>query len=139
MVAPSGPPVETLGPVPAPVPPQAAPPVATPTVPPEVPVSAVRDVALSAGVPDLLRGRRPVVPPLARMASATGTVEVRFAVDAAGTSSVQDVTGPDLLKEAARQAVASWVFRRTTADRLRLVASFVYGAATANATVRREE
>jgi TonB family protein len=139
MVAPSGPPVEALGPAPTPVPPQVAPPLAAPTPPPEVPVSAVRDVALSAGVPDLLRGRRPVVPPLARMASATGTVEVRFAVDAAGTSSVQDVTGLELLKEAARQAVSSWVFRRTTADRLRLAASFVYGTATANATVRREE
>jgi TonB family protein len=138
-VAPSGPPVETLGPAPAPAMPQVAPPLPAPTPPPEVPVSAVRDVALAAGVPDLLRGRRPVVPPLARMASTTGTVEVRFAVDAAGTSSVQDVTGPELLKEAARQAVASWVFRRTTADRLRLAASFVYGAATANATVRREE
>jgi hypothetical protein len=134
VVPPSGPPVEVLGPLPAPAPPPAA---AAP--PPEVPVSAVRDVALSAGVPDLLRGRRPVVPPLARMASATGTVEVRFAVDAAGTSSVQDVTGPELLKEAARQAVSSWVFRRTTADRLRLAASFVYGPATASATVRREE
>jgi hypothetical protein len=73
------------------------------------------------------------------MASATGTVDVRFAVDASGASSVQDVTGPDLLKEAARQAVMSWVFRRTSAERLHLVASFVYGEATANATVRRDE
>jgi TonB family protein len=135
---PPGPPIEVLGPAPTPAPTASAP-VPAPTALPEVPVSAVRDVALSTGVPDLLRGRRPVVPPLARMASATGTVEVRFAVDAAGTASVQDVTGPDLLKEAARQAVASWVFRRTTADRLRLAASFVYSAATANATVRREE
>ena len=127
---PSGPPVEVLGPVPAP---------AAPAAPPEVPISAVRDVTLAAGVPDLMKGRRPVVPPLARMASATGTVDVRFAVDASGAASVQEATGPDLLKEAARQAVASWVFRRTTADRLHLVASFVYGGATANATVRREE
>jgi len=133
-VAPSGPPIEVLGPLPASSPPPAAPPAT-----PEVPVSAVRDVALSAGVPDLMRGRRPVVPPLARMAATTGTVEVRFAVDAAGASSVQDVSGPELLKEAARQTVSSWVFRRTTADRLHLVASFVYGAAAANATVRREE
>jgi len=49
------------------------------------------------------------------------------------------VTGPDLLKQAARQAVATWVFRRTTADRLHLIASFAYGAATATATVRRDE
>jgi outer membrane biosynthesis protein TonB len=132
VVPPSGPPVEVLGPV-------SAPPGAAPQPPPQLPpVSAIRDVTLELGVPDLTKGRRPVVPPLARMASATGTVEVRFAVDSSGASSVQEVAGPELLKEAARQAVASWVFRRTTADRLHLVASFVYGAATANATVRRE-
>jgi TonB family protein len=129
---PPGPPIETLGPV--------SPPVQRPPAPPEMPpVSAVRDVALAMGVPDLTRGRRPVVPPLARMASATGTVDVRFAVDASGASSVQEVTGPDLLKEAARQAVMSWVFRRTSAERLHLVASFAYGEATANANVRRDE
>jgi len=133
VVPPSGPPVETLGPV-------TAPPTGAPAAPPPLPpVSAVRDVTLEAGVPDLTRGRRPVVPPLARMASATGTVDVRFAVDASGAASVQDVTGPDLLKQAARQAVATWVFRRTTADRLHLIASFAYGAATATATVRRDE
>jgi TonB family protein len=133
VLPPSGPPVEVLGPVSAPPGTAAQPP------PPLPPVSAIRDVTLEMGVPDLTKGRRPVVPPLARMASATGTVEVRFAVDSSGASSVQEVAGPDLLKEAARQAVASWVFRRTTADRLHLVASFVYGAANANATVRREE
>jgi TonB family protein len=130
---PPGPPIETLGPV--------SPPAnSAPAPPPEMPpVSAVRDVTLAMGVPDLTRGRRPVVPPLARMASATGSVDVRFAVDAAGTASVQEVTGPDLLKEAARQAVSSWVFRRTTAERLHLVASFVYGEATASANVKRDE
>jgi TonB family protein len=133
LVPPSGPPVETLGPV-------SPPPTAAPAAPPQLPpVSAVRDVTLEMGVPDLTRGRRPVVPPLARMASTTGSVDVHFAVDASGTSSVQEVAGPELLKEAARQAVLSWVFRRTTAERLHLVASFVYGAATANATVRRDE
>jgi TonB family protein len=133
LIPPSGPPIETLGPV---SPPAAA---ALPTPPPMPPVSAVRDVTLEMGVPDLTRGRRPVVPPLARMASATGTVNVRFAVDAAGAASVQDVSGPELLKEAARQAVTTWVFRRTAADRLHLVASFNYGAATASATVRKED
>jgi hypothetical protein len=128
----AAPPVEVLGPLPG----SPAPPVAPA---PEVPVSAVRDVTLSVGVPDLTKGRRPVVPPLARMASATGTVEVRFAVDAAGASSVQEVSGPELLKEAAQQTVASWVFRRTTTERLHLAASFVYGAAAATATVRKEE
>jgi len=133
VVPPSGPPIEVLGPV---SPPPAA---APPAPPPMPPVSAVRDVNLEMGVPDLTRGRRPVVPPLARMASATGTVDVRFAVDAAGASSVQEVAGPELLKEAARQAVMSWVFRRTSAERMHLVASFKYEAATASATVRKEE
>lgn len=129
VVPPSGPPIEVLGPVSPPAP------MAPPPLPP---VSAIRDVTLEMGVPDLTKGRRPVVPPLARMASATGTVDVRFAVDASGASSVQEVTGPELLKEAARQAVMSWVFRRTTAERLHLVALFNYGAATASATVRAE-
>ena len=133
VLPPSGPPIEVLGPV---SPPPAA---APPAPPPMPPVSAVRDVNLEMGVPDLTRGRRPVVPPLARMASATGTVEVHFAVDAAGAASVQEVAGPELLKEAARQAVMSWVFRRTSAERLHLVASFKYEAATASAAVRKEE
>jgi hypothetical protein len=132
---PPPPPIEVLGPVSAA--PAAPPPTAAPVELP--PVSAIRDVTLTPGVPDLTRGRRPVVPPLARMSSATGTVEVRFAVDASGASSVQEVSGPDILKEAARQAVGSWVFRRTSAERLHLVAAIVYGAATATATVRRDE
>jgi outer membrane biosynthesis protein TonB len=101
--------------------------------------SAVRDVTLGPGVPDLAKGRRPVVPPLARLGGVRGKVEVRFAVDAAGTSSVSATEGPDLLKDAAREAVASWVFRRTSAERVRLVAEIDYGADNANASVRREE
>ena len=64
---------------------------------------------------------------VARMAGATGTVEVAFSVSAAGATTIQNVTGPDLLKKAAEQAVASWVFRRTRADRAYLVAVFSYG------------
>ncbi len=62
--------------------------------PPPPGFSAVRDVALAAGVPDLVKGRRPVVPPVARMARADGEVEVTFSVDAAGISAVQKVDGP---------------------------------------------
>jgi TonB family protein len=101
-------------------------------------VSAIRDVGLSEGVPDLARGRRPSPPPLARMAGATGTVEVRFAVNAAGITTVQSVTGPDILKPSAEQTVASWVFRRTSAMRLHLLAVFTYGRDTASAAVRPE-
>jgi TonB family protein len=114
-------------------------PNAAPSAPPAPPVSAVRDVTLAMGIPDLSRGRRPVVPPIARIQQATGTVTVRFAVDAAGATSVQDVSGPDLLKEAARQTVLSWVFRRVTPDRLFMLAELKYGADTASASVRLTE
>ena len=115
------------------------PPPPSPPPPTEPGVSVVRDVTLSIGVPDLVSGRRPVVPPFARMARASGTVEVRFAVNAAGNASVQSTDGPDLLKPAAEQAVASWLFRRTTADRLNLVAVFNYNGEAASATVKPQE
>ena len=57
-----------------PPPPQ---PVAAPTPPPQPGVSAVDGVALAIGVPDLVTGRRPAAPPLARLASEYGQVEVR--------------------------------------------------------------
>jgi len=99
----------------------------------------VRDVSLAAGVPDLVKGRRPVVPPIARMAAASGEVQVNFSVDAAGISSVQKVEGSDLLREAARQAVASWAFRRTTAERIFLKAAFTFQGDLAKADVQRAE
>jgi TonB family protein len=129
-VTPAAPPIEVItGPAVAPPPPP----------PPEPGFSAVRDVSLGVGVPDLVKGRRPVVPPVARMASASGDVEVAFAVDAAGIASVQKVEGPELLKEAARQAVASWAFRRTTAERIFLTAVFSFVGDQARAVVKRAE
>jgi hypothetical protein len=107
-----------------------------PALPPENGISAIRDVTLEPGVPDLTRGRRPVPPPLARMTGTTGTVEVAFSVSAAGTTAVQGATGPDLLKPAAEQAVASWVFRRTRADRAYLVAVFAYTVDKGTVVVR---
>jgi len=97
--------------------------------------SAIPGVRVGPGVPDLAAGRRPVVPPLARMRSVTGKVEVRFAVDASGATANVEATGDEALKEAARQAVATWMFRRTSAERLHLAATFDYGAETAAATV----
>ena len=127
---PDAPPVEVIsGPIVAPPPPP----------PPQPGFSAVRDVSLGAGVPDLVKGRRPVVPPVARMAGANGEVQVTFSVDAAGIASVQKVDGPDLLKEAARQGVASWAFRRTTAERIFLSALFTFQGDNARAEVRRAE
>jgi TonB family protein len=124
------PPVEVIN-----VPPRAA----APASPPESGTSAIRDVALSPGVPDLVRGRRPVAPPLARIAGASGVVDVRFAVDAAGVTSVQAVEGPDLLKPAAQQVVTSWVFRRLSAQRLYLIAAFTYAGDTASAAIRPQD
>jgi TonB family protein len=126
---------------PAPAPPSSAPAVEVitappPAAPPENGVSAIRDVTLEPGVPDLTRGRRPVVPPFARMARTSGSVEVAFSVSAAGTTSIQGATGPDLLRPAAEQAVASWVFRRTRADRAYLVAVFTCEGDKGTAVVR---
>jgi hypothetical protein len=107
-----------------------------PALPPENGVSAIRDVTLEPGVPDLTRGRRPVVPPLARMTGLSGSVDVSFSVSAAGTTSLQAATGPDQLRPAAEDAVASWVFRRARADRAYLVAVFTYAGDKGTAVVR---
>ena len=109
-----------------------------PPPPPEVEsgASAVRDVVLEAGVPDLAKGRRPVPPPFARMAGTSGVVEVQFSVSAAGNCLVQAVSGPDLLKTAAEQTVTSWQFRRTQAHRLFLAAVFNYVGDRVSAVVR---
>jgi hypothetical protein len=126
------PPVEMI-----PAPPTTAPP--EPARPPENGVSSIADVTLREGIPDLVKGRHPVPPPLARINGVKGSVRVRFAVNAAGIPSVEDVDGPDLLKPAARSTVSSWTFRRTSVRRLHLVASFDYGDDTATATVVNEE
>jgi TonB family protein len=128
-------------PAPAPASMPAAPPVEVITAPPPAPppesgISAVRDVSLEPGVPELARGRRPVPPPLARMSATTGSVEVSFSVSAGGTTALQAATGQELLRYAAEQAVASWVFRRTRADRAYLVATFTFGVDNAQAVVR---
>jgi TonB family protein len=129
--APAGPPVEVIT---APRPPAAD----RPALPAQPGVSAIKDVALALGVPDLVRGRRPVPPPLARMAGTTGAVEVKFGVDAAGVTSVTESTGPDVLRTAATYTVQSWLFRRVTAERLHLVAVFDFSGETARASVKPE-
>jgi TonB family protein len=100
-------------------------------------ISAVRDVTLAYGLPDLASGRRPMVPPIARMSGTSGQVVVRFAVDAAGITAGVQVEGPETLKEAARQTVASWTFRRQRADRIYLRAVLTYEGDTARARVER--
>jgi hypothetical protein len=59
-------------------------------------------------------------------------------VNAAGITSVQSVAGPDILKPASEQAVASWIFRRASAMRLHLLAIFTYRPDSASASVRPE-
>jgi outer membrane biosynthesis protein TonB len=73
------------------------------------------------------------------MAGTTGSVQVRFSVNAAGGTTVVGSEGPDLLRPAAEGAVSSWAFRRASADRLHLVAAIDYQADGATATVRPEE
>jgi TonB family protein len=121
--APAAPPVEVIT-APAPAP------------PPESGVSAIRDVTLEPGVPDLARGRRPVAPPFARMSGTTGSVEVSFSVSAGGTTALQTATGPDVLRYSAEQTVATWLFRRSRAERAYLVAVFSFGGDKATAVVR---
>ncbi len=135
----------------SPVPsPQAASPPPPPEVPtdvlparPEPPAkeagtSAVSDVVLGENIPDLVRGRRPTWPPLARLGAITGEVAVRFSVDLAGKVTVHSAEGPDMLKAAAEQAVGTWLFRRTAIDRLHLIATFKFGAERTVANVARE-
>jgi len=110
-----------------------------PTLPPENGVSAVREVTLEAGVPDLSRGRRPVVPPVARLNGTTGTVEVLFSVSAGGVTALQTATGPDILRFSAEQTVASWVFTRQRAERAYLIATFTYGPDKGSAVVRPQQ
>jgi hypothetical protein len=133
-------------PTPLPVPKAAAAPttevlrstVEPPVAAPEAGVSVLRDVALAPGVPDLTKGRRPVPPPLARMAGVVGAVEVRFAIDAAGGVSIQGSQGPDLLRPAAEAAILTWTFRRTSTDRLRAIAELTYRDDGVVATVKLE-
>lgn len=130
--APAPPASATPAPLPAATP--SAPPVDTDVLPArqepppkEEGTSAISDVLLGENIPDLVKGRRPVWPPMARLGNVEGEVVVRFSVDLAGKVTVHSVEGPDMLKPAAEQAVATWLFRRTAIDRLNLVATFKYG------------
>ena len=121
-----------------------APPVPTEVLPaqaapatPERGVSTIPDVILGENIPDLVKGRRPVWPPLARLGKITGQVVVRFSVDVAGKVTVHSAEGPDMLKSSAEGAVATWLFRRTSIDRLHLIATFTYGNDRSVARVER--
>jgi outer membrane biosynthesis protein TonB len=72
------------------------------------------------------------------MSGTTGCVDVKFSVDAAGMTSVAEVAGPEVLKNAATYTVQSWLFRRVTPQRLYLVAAFDFAGETAKASVRPE-
>ena len=70
------------------------------------------------------------------MAGVNGVVEVEFSVSAGGITAVQRTDGPELLRAAATQAVESWIFRRTRADRAYLIAVFTYEDDLSSAVVR---
>ncbi len=99
--------------------------------------SAVADVMLGENIPDLVKGRRPIWPPMARLGNVSGDVIVRFSVDLAGKVTVHSAEGPELLKASAEQAVGTWLFRRTAIDRLHLVATFKFGGDRSVAKVER--
>lgn len=120
---------------PTPAPAAAATPTAS--IVPESGVSAVRDVTLGPDIPDLVEGRRPVVPPLARMAGVSGSAVVTFSVDGAGDVLVQEAGGAPELVAAARSAVQTWKFRRLNTERIGLRALFTFAADQATARVER--
>jgi protein TonB len=99
--------------------------------------SAVADVILGDHIPDLVKGRRPIWPPMARLGNVMGEVVVRFSVDLAGKVTVHSAEGPDLLKASGEQAVATWLFRRTAIDRLHLIATFKFSSDRSVARVER--
>jgi TonB family protein len=101
-------------------------------------VSVVRDVTLGPGVPELASGRRPVMPPLARLGGISGLVSVRFSIDSGGGTQVASVEGPKPLEAAARQMVESWSFRRLRPERLMAVAQVRYEDDQASALVNLE-
>ncbi len=123
-------------------PPEAAPPVETVAAPPpptrilEAGASAIRDVKFDGQIPDLVRGRRPAVPPLARIGGVSADVVVSFSVDAAGVTLVRSIEGPEVLKRATQELIASWVFRRLSPERIFLSATISYKGDVAAAVLR---
>jgi hypothetical protein len=109
---------------------------ATPPPPPENGSSTIRDVRfVGDGIPDLVRGRRPVPPPSVRLSGKYGDVTVRFSIDSGGVTTVKGTEGTEGLTEAAESVVRSWNFRRTSAQRVYAVAQIHYAPEGASATV----
>lgn len=136
--APRGPVEEVIPAAPQPTPAPAAPtPAAAAPAVAESGVSNIANVTLGENIPDLIEGRRPVVPPVARIAGVTGSVVVAFSVDGAGDTLVQGVEGAPELVAAARAAVANWKFRRLSTVRIGLRATFNFAADQASARVER--
>jgi TonB family protein len=121
---------------------QATPPVETVAAPPpptrilEAGASAIRDVRFDGQIPDLMKGRRPAVPPLARIGGVSADVVVSFSVDAAGVTLLRSFEGPEVLKKATQELIASWVFRRLSPERIFLSATISYKGDVASAVVR---
>jgi TonB family protein len=132
------PPVEVVSsPLPAAAPAAGVPAVSV--IVPENGASTVRGIELAPGIPDLVKGRRPVAPPVARMSDTSGDVMVRFSIDSGGATSVASAEGVELLQEAATSLVRSWQFRRTSAHRVYAIAEIHFSAAESSAKVRPAE
>lgn len=97
---------------------------------------AIRDIRFEGQIPDLIRGRRPVVPPMARINAISGDVTVSFSVDAAGVTLVRSIDGPEALKKVTEELVGSWAFRRLSPERIFLSAVIAYKGDVASAVVR---
>jgi TonB family protein len=70
-----------------------------------------------AGTPSLLHSPSPVYPEAALRARVEGTVKLRVTIDEnGGVSKVEAASGPELLRDAAVQAVRGWQFTAVPAE-----------------------
>ncbi len=91
-----------------------APVMATNAAPPlPIPAGAQR-IGPAVMAANLISSAKPVYPPLAKMARMQGTVKFQAVVGTDGkVESLQLVSGPPLLIQAAKDAVSQWVYRPT--------------------------
>jgi len=81
---------------------------------PKQKVEPSKVVSISAGVAVglLLQKTNPVYPPIAKAARVAGTVELQATISKSGTiENLRVVSGPDMLRQSAMDAVRSWRYR----------------------------
>jgi TonB family protein len=80
----------------------------------ETPSGTSKRVSISAGVAIgmLLQKTQPIYPPIAKAARVSGTVVLQATISKAGTvENLHIVSGPDMLRQAAMDAVRTWRYR----------------------------